>query len=84
MGFIGSLISIPVMKKFGKTPNKSMYMGIASAVVISAILDIILVRVMGLGIALFIPVLAGLVLAMLALLGCRLLHRKQEQVCAQR
>ncbi|MGD0510753.1 MAG: sodium-translocating pyrophosphatase, partial [Candidatus Micrarchaeaceae archaeon] len=65
VGFIGSLVSIPVMKKFGRTPNKSIYMGMASAIVVAAILDVVLVNVMHLGLALLAPVLAGLVLAML-------------------
>jgi K(+)-stimulated pyrophosphate-energized sodium pump len=65
IGLIGSLVSIPVMKAFGKKPNKALYMGMGSAVVISAILDLILGRVMNLGLLMFVPVLAGLILAIL-------------------
>lgn len=63
IGFVGSLISLPVLKSFGKKPNTALYMGIGTAVVVSALLDYILTRLMNIGFNLFIPVLAGLILA---------------------
>ncbi len=65
IGFAGSLISLPLMRKFGKHPNKALYMGMGGAVAISAILDFILTKLMGLNLMLFIPVLSGLILAMM-------------------
>lgn len=65
MGFVGSLVSIPVMRKFGRKPNTALYMGMGSAVVVSAFLDYLLSWAMGFGIALFVPVISGLALAML-------------------
>ncbi|MFI5412501.1 MAG: sodium-translocating pyrophosphatase [Candidatus Micrarchaeales archaeon] len=65
IGFIGSLVSIPVLKRYGNHPNKALYKGIGIAVIVSAILDLILVGVMGISTMLFIPVLSGLVLAFL-------------------
>ncbi|MGI0100625.1 MAG: sodium-translocating pyrophosphatase [Candidatus Micrarchaeaceae archaeon] len=65
IGFVGSMISIPILGHFGKHPNRALYIGMGSAVVISAVLDFLLVEFMGLGIAAFIPVLSGLILAIL-------------------
>ena len=65
IGFIASLISIPVLKMFGKRPTRALYIGMFTAVAISAILDFILTVYLGLSTILFIPVLSGLVLAIL-------------------
>ncbi len=65
IGFLGSLVSIPVMKMYGKKPNRALYMGMGAAVAVSAVLDFILSSVMNLGLYLFIPVLSGLILAIL-------------------
>ncbi len=65
VGFAGSLISIPLMGKYGKHPNKALYVGMGGAVVISAILDFILTKLMGFNLMLFVPVVSGLILAML-------------------
>lgn len=65
IGFIGSLVSIPIMKAYGKNPNRSIYLGMASAVIVSGALDFVLTRIMNLGMILFVPVLSGLILAIL-------------------
>jgi K(+)-stimulated pyrophosphate-energized sodium pump len=71
VGIAGSLVSIPLMKKYGSTPNKALYAGIGSAVIISAILDIALIVILGtrhsgaIPLVLIVPVLSGLVLAIL-------------------
>ncbi len=70
-GLVGSIISIPVLKKFGNRPNRALYAGIGSAVLASAIIDIALVAFMsakyagGVMMGMIIPVIAGLVLALL-------------------
>ena len=64
IGLIGSLVSIPMLKKFGGHPNKALYAGIGSAVVVSGILDVIFIS-MKAPIALIVPVIAGLALAVL-------------------
>ncbi|MDE1870747.1 MAG: sodium-translocating pyrophosphatase [Candidatus Micrarchaeota archaeon] len=65
LGFFGSLVSIPILGRFGRKPNKALYMGMGSAVIVSALLDLALVYAMHLGMGAFIPVLSGLILAML-------------------
>jgi K(+)-stimulated pyrophosphate-energized sodium pump len=66
IGFVGSMASIPVLKKFGKTPNKALYYGIGTAVAVSAILDFVLTSALNLNFAsTFVPVLSGLILAFL-------------------
>lgn len=65
IGFVGSIVSIPIMKLSGKHPNRALYLGIGSAVVVSAILDYVLSIYSGFGISAFVPVLSGLVLAFL-------------------
>ncbi len=63
LGFIGSIVSMPILRRFGKTPNKALYWGIGSAVVVSAILDYIFTVFMKVSTSMFIPVLSGLLLA---------------------
>jgi len=66
LGFFASLISLPVLKQFGRTPNKALYYGIGVAVLLAALLDLLLT--IGLHVSIiqfFIPVLSGLVLAFL-------------------
>jgi len=63
LGFVGSVVSIPILKKFGKTPNKALYWGIGAAVFVSAVLDLVLTSMMHVGMNMFVPVLSGLLLA---------------------
>jgi K(+)-stimulated pyrophosphate-energized sodium pump len=68
IGLIGSLASVIVLKSYGKTPLKALYLGIGTAVVVSAILDIFLVSFMSaanISILMIVPILAGLSLALL-------------------
>ena len=65
IGVFASMVSIPIMKQHGKTPLKALYLGMATAVAVAAVLDLILALALGLGVNSFIPVFAGLVLAML-------------------
>ena len=64
VGLVGSFISVPVMKKFGGHPNRALYWGIGSAVVVSAVLDLILIYLKA-PFVLVVPVFAGLALAIL-------------------
>lgn len=65
VGFLASLASLPMLKKYGKTPNKALYMGMGTAVIVAAVLDFLLSSVRGINLKAFIPVLSGLILAML-------------------
>ena len=64
-GFIGSMISIPVLTHFGKKPGRALYIGMATAVIVSAILDYAVTAYLGISLAFFVPVLSGLLLAIL-------------------
>lgn len=65
IGLLASMASIPVMKRMGKKPIKALYLGLGAAVLVSAVLDYLLAGSMHLGMSMFIPVLSGLILAML-------------------
>lgn len=65
IGFIGSLVSIPMMGRFGKHPNKALYVGMGTAVAISAALGVLLTEALHISLYLFVPVLSGLILAIL-------------------
>ena len=65
IGVFASIISIPVMRLHGKNPLKALYLGMATAVAVAAALDLALTILLGLSVSSFVPVLAGLVLAML-------------------
>jgi K(+)-stimulated pyrophosphate-energized sodium pump len=67
IGLVASILSLSFMGKYGKTPLKALYIGMGTAVIIAAVLDLVLVFIVpGLSVvASFVPVLSGLVLAML-------------------
>ena len=70
IGLAGSIISVFVLRAFGKKPLRALYLGISSAVIVSAILDIVLISAMHslnsyVSLALVVPVLSGLALAVL-------------------
>jgi K(+)-stimulated pyrophosphate-energized sodium pump len=70
VGLVGSLASVLVLRRYGRNPIRALYLGIGSAVVVSAVLDVILVSIISaanvaVSQLLIIPILAGLVLALL-------------------
>ena len=66
LGFFARLVCLPVLKKYGRTPNKALYYGIGAAVLLTALLDLLFATLMQLNILqFFVPVLSGLVLAFL-------------------
>jgi K(+)-stimulated pyrophosphate-energized sodium pump len=64
-GVIGSLVSMLAMKGRGRNATKSLYVGISSAILVTASIDIIISYLMGIPILYFVAVLSGLVLAIL-------------------
>ena len=70
-GLIGCIVSIFVLKRFGSRPNRALYAGIGTSVIISGIIDVALVMLLStkyagvISVGMVVPVLAGLALAML-------------------
>jgi K(+)-stimulated pyrophosphate-energized sodium pump len=64
-GFVASLVSMPVLQKYGKKATKALYAGIGTSVVVAAALDLLVSYKVGMQGVGFVPVLSGLVLAIL-------------------
>ncbi len=64
-GVVGSLASMLFLKTKGRDATPALYKGIGAAVIVSAILDYAITYVSGMPILDFVPVLSGLVLAIL-------------------
>ncbi len=66
IGFVASLASIPVLRAFGRKAVRALYAGIGAAVLVAAVLDLALALALRVPlIGGFVPVLSGLILAML-------------------
>jgi K(+)-stimulated pyrophosphate-energized sodium pump len=64
-GVVGSLASMLFLKTRRSNATAALYKGIGSAIIVSAVLDLAITYVSGLPLLYFVPVLSGLVLAML-------------------
>jgi K(+)-stimulated pyrophosphate-energized sodium pump len=64
-GVIGSLVSMVALKGKGYSATKSLYIGIGSAIIVTALIDLVISYAMNMPLFYFVAVLSGLLLAIL-------------------